>query len=386
MSQLTQNALDGSAPVAETTARGGVRLSAARRTVERLVGALPDDVPAFRSRSAAIDDWDAVVEAAYDQGVLGVLVHHWRDANVEIPPSAFEAAERHCAIEQLWTQQVRAAADEALRRLDADGVRCIPLKGPLLAERLYPDAAIRPCLDLDLLIHARDVDVATSSLEALGYRREEGPGAQYARRHGHHLLLRRAGTPDLELHFRVYAGFGTVLEASDAFLHAEKSSTGTGVPMEVLAPEDEVLYLALHAAGHSYVRLLWLHDLKLLVRRHATLDWRQVAARARALGVASVVAFTCRLLDERLETAVPGASELGVVTGWRWRLAGRLLPVVMKPTARSARENFESLVFTSLLCDRPLTGFRLVAHHVGRTARRRIQRLAPALVPADWAG
>ncbi len=378
MSRLGPNVPNASVP--ETAA------ASARGTVEGLLRALPGDVAAFRRRSAEIDDWNEVVDAAREQGVLGVLVHHWRQANIEVPHAPLEAAERHCAVEQLWAQQVRIAAGEALRRLYADGVRCAALKGPLLAERLYPEAAIRPSIDLDLLVDPRDVDTATRSLEGLGYGTEEGPAARYASRHGHHLQFHRDGTPEVELHFRLYAGFGTVLEAGEPLSRARDTCTSDGARVAVLAPEDEVLYLALHAAGHSYVRLLWLYDLKLLLEQSPGLDWTQVAARARALGVLSVVAFTCRLLAERLDAPAPSAAALGANAGIRWRLADRLLPIVMKPTVRSARENFESLVFTALLCDRALTGLRLVQHHVWRTTRRRIQRLLPALVPADWAG
>ena len=37
---------------------------------------------------------------------------------------------------------------------------------------------------------------------------------------------------------------------------------------ECLAAEDEFVYLAVHAAAHGFVRLMWLYDLKLLCAKY----------------------------------------------------------------------------------------------------------------------
>jgi len=354
------------------------------RLVEQLLAVVPGDIDAFRALCSSVPDWARAIDCAREQGVLAVLLHYVRDANVEIPGSLLQAARRHCTIEQLWTSQVASALAEALPRLNAEGIKGVALKGPVLAERLYPDAALRPCIDLDLLVDAGQLEAANTVLEALGYRGQTGPGADYARAYEHHVHFERPNTPTVELHFRLYAGFGTALGARDALDRATIVRTAAGAPVGVLAPEDEVLYLALHATGHSYVRLLWLYDLKLMLRQFANLDWALVADRAQRSGVLSAVAFTCEVLRDRLGVPAPSASQLGMSPGMRWRFARRLLPTVMKPTARSAWENLESLVFTSLLCDRWSAGFRLVRHHAMRGLKRRVHRVAPVLVPEDW--
>ena len=66
-------------------------------------------------------------------------------------------------------------AAESLRSLleafRVAGIPAIPLKGPLLAERLYPDPALRPTSDLDLLIGKADLGRVDELLSRLGYRR-----------------------------------------------------------------------------------------------------------------------------------------------------------------------------------------------------------------------
>src|SRR5262249_50732064 len=153
--------------------------------------------------------------------------------------------------------------------------------------------------DLDFLFDEADVDRATEALTGIGYEAEQGPPAEYhwdAWRQTR--LTREAGTL-LELHFRVDLGFGTT--PSGEFLsRALPYRTRGGSPVWVLRPEDEALYLATHVAKHRFEYLMWLYDLRLLLRRYPDLNWPAVAARARSLRVARAVAMTWQTLQRRL--------------------------------------------------------------------------------------
>jgi hypothetical protein len=154
----------------------------------------------------------------------------------------------------------------------------------------------------------------------------------------------------------------------------------------VPSPEDEFIYLAVHAAGHSFIRLVWLYDLKLLIRKHPALDWDQVFTRSEALGVLSAVAFTVRLLRAWLEVEPDSLPPLFGRRGGRSRIADRLLPEVSRPQPRSLRDNLGGLLFTSMLCDTPTASLWLVQHHLGRMARRRMYRALPLIIPESWSG
>ena len=134
----------------------------------------------------------------------------------------------------------------------AANVPVVALKGPLLAERLYPEGALRPSVDLDLLVAEDDLERAVAALEGAGWRADSGPTAVYARQHHHHLQLRREGQPPLELHFRARVGFGTVMPAADLIARSRAVVGARGRGLRILAPEDEFVYLAVHAAAHGY--------------------------------------------------------------------------------------------------------------------------------------
>jgi hypothetical protein len=356
--------------------------------VEALLRRLPEDVPAARQVLARVTDWAGLVAAAERHGVAGLL-HDVAlgpgAAPGRVPPAAGARLRHRRAAERLWHARLAAALDRGLRALDGAGVRALALKGPVLGERLYEDPAVRPSADLDLLVAPGALDRAIAELEALGYRAETGPSAAYARRHHHHLALHHPREPAIELHFRACAGFGAVIPAEALLARATPHRTRGGAPAWVAAPADEALYLLVHAARHRFERLLWLHDVKLLVARHGDLDWGAIAARARGLELGTALACAVSALRTRLGVAVPAALDGGAL-GARARRAGRLLPTLAagRPLPRPVAALGE-LGWQALLCDRPGATAALLRHHLARMARRLGHRRLPWLVPAGWA-
>jgi len=154
----------------------------------------------------------------------------------------------------------------------------------------------------------------------------------------------------------------------------------------VPAAEDEFVYLALHAAGHSFARLIWLYDLKLLVLRNPNLDWDGVVHRAQNARVGTAVGYAARLLDDWL--SVPLADVAGTLLPRTIRrgAADVLLPFASRVSSRSPMDNLKGLLFTAMLCDRLPSTMWLLQHHLLRSVRRRAHRVAPQVLPQSWSG
>ena len=353
--------------------------------LDQLVAAVPEEPERFDALCRDVTDWTALVESAGRDGVLGILRPELLLARVPVPEDARRLLERLEAVERLWQANVARALDRALLALDAAGIQTAALKGPALAERLYPEAAMRRCTDLDLLIAERDIERAACALEPLGYELEDGLAALYARRHHHHLHLAGRRPPVIELHFRAYVGFGVTLPSETLLARARAHHTGGGAPCWVLAPEDELLYLGVHAAGHCFDRLLWLYDLKLFMSRNPGLDWTLLASRARAFGVEAAWALARDVLKRRLGVAAPAAANGRAPARLGRRLVARFVDGRVDPPAAGPLVTLRQLLVMAALCDRPGSAARFVGHHVARIVRRRAQRWLPALVPAEWA-
>ena len=349
--------------------------------------AFPDNVPAFGEeleRFASISDadaWGRLLAYASYHGVFGVL--HAASANYPDMPAEIRAeADRRRTVEELWHAHISHELETVARLLSNAGIAALALKGPALAKRVYPSAAMRHCMDLDLLVEPGEFERAAALLTAAGYASETGVSASYLRQHGHHLTFTKAGSVPIELHFQSYAGFGCVVPAHALLARAVSMPLADTVAVRIPAPEDEFLYLAIHAAGHSFVRLVWLYDLKLLLRRHPSFAWDELARRARDLHVGNAVAYSIRVLERWITGAIPRAPSSGA--GIRAAVADRLLSEASRPHGVSIRDNLGGLIFNALLCDSAPRGVSLVSHHVGRALRRRLKRIAPAVLPEDW--
>jgi hypothetical protein len=350
--------------------------------LELLLAALPDDVERFQHLCATVPDWSLLLECARRQGVWALLSHHLSAAPCPLPPLVREQADLQRASAQLVQIPLHAALDQALSALAAAGVPCVVLKGPPLSERLYSDPTMRLSSDLDLLVSPDHLDEATEALETIGYRAETAPPDSYYRKHTHHIFLFRPHSPVIELHFRAYTGFGVVLPAEPFLSRAIPHLTDRGSAAWVLAPEDEFLHLAVHAAGHCFEMLSLLYDLKLLLRRYPGLDWAVMAARARSFGVATVLSFTGETLRRRLGVPIPERKELPSPHGTRGRLAAFCLRASAAPGVSGRLNTLAQLLFQMLLCDRPASAarswrrHRLLKQHLAQVARTRAS-LAP---------
>jgi hypothetical protein len=357
----------------------------ARQVLLALVRALPVtpelvDIPAHVRGDRA---WGAFVDQAGQHGLLPLAAPLLRSGHA--PPAIQAAIDQRLAVGSMWQKHVAATLGRVLDILHDAGVDPAALKGPVLAERLYDDALARPSMDIDLLVYPSDLERSAAALREAGYAGDTDLEASYLLEHAHHLHFAQPGAPAIELHFRAYSGFGVVVPADALMDRAVQHQFYGRTRVLVPAPEDEFIYLAVHAAGHSFVRLLWLFDLKMLLRRHPQMDWAAVANRAESFGLTSAVAYAMRVLREWLHVDPGGVPRPLLRRGARSRVADRLLAEVSTPRARSVRDNIGGLVFTSLLCDRlGATGW-LLQHHLGRAVRHRLQRLAPRYLPEDWA-
>jgi hypothetical protein len=157
-----------------------------------------------------------------------------------------------------WRQDLedgrrRAVALEALtvrviELLARDGVRALPLKGPLLARALYGDPALRPTNDIDLLVATEDLPRAVEAVRGLGYRE---PAGAPSRLPALHRLLTHADPwmPRLEFHWRIH--WYESRFSAELLAHARPDDQGLLRP----APAEELVMLLLFFARDGFYGL-----------------------------------------------------------------------------------------------------------------------------------
>jgi hypothetical protein len=356
------------------------------RVLASLLAALPEDLDLFARLCSEVPDWSGLLARAGRHGVEGVLHHYVSLAGYRLTPDVAEKLEERRIVQRLQQAPLYTALDESLDVLNAAGIRTVALKGPVLGERLYPEPRMRRSTDLDFLVARTDLEAAVAALESIGYRDQTGPSARYNREQHHCIHLHRPRSPAIEMHFQLHSCFGRM--PSDPVLsRAFRYETARGPVAWVLAPEDELLFLCLHAAGHCFARLSWLYEIKLLLHRHAYLDGTAVAARAVEAKVVTALWVSGEILRMRLGAALPVRHGLPSPNGVRWRIARFLLALHAARPSCGPLIPWISLIevpFRAVLHDRTATGLQYLQHHLLRLARRRLYWRLPNRVPKEW--
>ena len=197
--------------------------------------------------------------------------------------------------------------------LAGQGIEVLPLKGPLLSQRLYGEPACRSLHDLDLLIHPGDLGRTDAWLLEQGYHRLEPEGSSSPRMiaahmaRTHHFVYRQdAGNLQLEMHWRFHDWQPEQVRQFWA-LSAERPALGASF----LQPEDDALLILLcdHGAAHRWFRLKWLSDVAMLLARKPPETWATTLERAGTFQAEPALAQAVLLCHWLYGVEVPAAAQ-----------------------------------------------------------------------------
>jgi hypothetical protein len=212
----------------------------------------------FQQSSLSDADFAALLDLVDEENVLPYIAERLRLASVEFTPSQKQQLDQIVRKSQLSSFVWTATLKSTLAAFHAAEVPVIALKGPCFAERVYGDAALRNCFDLDLLVRASDLARAEKVLTGLGFR-PNSEADDYHRPWSRDSL-------NLELHHNVENPLAFPFGVEAAWTRAVLSQF-QGVPVRLFAPSDELLYLCLHGVRHRFERLALYLDLALAFRR-----------------------------------------------------------------------------------------------------------------------
>lgn len=258
--------------------------------VQLVRSAAPFAAPPEPPPMVQADRWPAIVEAATRHG-LAPLLHQ-----------ALKATGRSTEPPHPLTQLLRDAylktgianwlVFRELRRLltsfDAEQVPAIQLKGCALANWLYPDPALRPLGDLDLLIPSDRLERADRLLRSLGYAPRLELDEGFQTRFSNEQTYTRGGAPpiQLDLHWHIFgARYYATHVPIEWFWQRAMPIDWDERQALIFAPESQFLHLATHLRlQHGrQLRLIWSHDLALMLSQYGSaLDWSDVETAARA--------------------------------------------------------------------------------------------------------
>lgn len=255
-------------------------------------GAPPTGAPRAASPlKLTANDWDALVPLARKHGASGLLYRAIQTLERDDIPQVVLATLRET---YLHTHLAQRLAYEELAALLAEFQRhdleMIVLKGAALAKTIYPDAALRPFGDLDLLVRPEDNARAAEILRAREFQiAVEMEREQDSALWGQQTFYRAGNHPArVELHWHLFVMPYYRNRAPRAWFWEHRA------PLQIYQHTAQAFDAAanlIHLSAHSSLhhpdtRLIWLYDLALLMEQErARLDWQALVETAQAFGL-----------------------------------------------------------------------------------------------------
>jgi hypothetical protein len=264
---------------------------AAAESIERVV------------RAGKVDD---LLERAAEHRVLSALEPHLRQVP-GVDPSTLDRLARQAAGHAAHQLRILEGLRWFSALMDAEGIRWLTFKGPVVAQLLYQPVVLRTFQDLDLLVPQADFRRAIVALEREGGALLDRNWRLIGREGRAQLHVALPLETEADVHWHVLnrhsirSSFS--LDMSGAF---ERSRTVDveGVAAPTFDTVDTLVHLALHAALGGADRLSWFEDIRRSIQIEAP-PWDRVIERAQGWAAGASVAVTLRRARSALGADVP---------------------------------------------------------------------------------
>lgn len=263
------------------------------------------------TRAAGLD-WDRLLSLAVRHQTALLLYHNLQATSFAgVPPATAGELRRLFLAQSRQNLALTARLLDLLDQFATVGIRALPYKGPVLAQRLYGSVTLRPFGDLDLLLPRDQVWRARDVLTAAGYspRVALSPRQEAAcLRTGDEIELSLPDGTRVELHWQLCPRLNPAPLDFERLWYRRTAVRLGDREVSTLSPEDHLLALSIHGAKHLWQPLRLVADTAELIRTTADLDWCEVVAESERTRTARIVRVALLLARELLDAPVAPAA------------------------------------------------------------------------------
>lgn len=236
---------------------------------------------------------------------------------------------------------IEPALHGALSTLGAAGIQPVVLKGAALAYTAYPDPALRPMTDLDLLVRREELDVASRLLLGSGFHLhpDHVDSEHHLRPH-----FTTGGRVGLEIHHELIHVPNDFLVETSGVRARSVAVTIRDLQARALSPEDGLHLTCVHAGfGHSYGWYLlrsFADVLAIILSTGPMLDWGRFATLVEQSRTAGAVYWVLTWSREWLGAPVPYEvlSAMAPTPMLRGAFAAAIEPEYLRPEGSRERD------------------------------------------------
>lgn len=255
-------------------------------------------------------DWSYLFQSASVHGLLPLLATHLLNT---VRPLLSEPV-----LQQLRADCLDGSKSniyllrELLRVLElfnAEGIRALTFKGPVLGELVYGDVGLRQAGDLDILIPKEDFHRAKNLLQSNRYLMSPQLTTAQQKSHlGFHCEIQFCNQDQfsvVDLHWGLTPKTFPFFMGFEDLWTRRKTIRLAGHAIETFCNEDLLLYLCVHGAKHYWSRLEWIAAVAELVRSSKAIDWATVTRRARETNSKKMLSLGLLLASKLVALELP---------------------------------------------------------------------------------
>ena len=254
-------------------------------------------------------NWSVLLKLARAHRLFPLLYWHWtKSLHLSLPADLAAQLDDQFSANAARSLFLGQELAEVVEQLGRRGIPAVPFKGPALAESLYGNAALRECVDLDILIRRRDVANAIQTLASAEYMGGKqliaAQQTAYIATQYEYPFLSPSGVL-VELQWAIVPHCFSLSLNEEQYWRRIQPITACGREMNSLSPEDLLLFLCIHGGKHGWERLIWLADIGELIGSHPSLDWRYVLHQAQHAGALRMLLLGMVLANLLLGITIP---------------------------------------------------------------------------------
>jgi hypothetical protein len=239
-------------------------------------------------------DSDCLIDLAVKEGMACLLYKNLKKASIlqKLGRPQRQKLQTYYYITVRSNLKLMHAVKEILHELNQNNCRVVLLQGIALLIQTYNDIGLRPLTDVDLWILPQDRSAAVNTLTSLDYAADPiYPNT----------FKRGATVVDINTHIlwaeRIKSRSSLLTGSQEDIYRNAETIDFDGEKALCLSTQDQFLYLSLHALKHNVSRLIWLVDLKNLIKDWNTLKWEKLITRADEIGLGNCVSYGLFLLN-----------------------------------------------------------------------------------------
>jgi hypothetical protein len=215
-------------------------------------------------------EWDLLLALANRHRVMPLLYRSIsQNCQYAVPHEWLALLKRQYLMNAALNMKMAAELLRILQALKDAGIRAVPLKGPVLAQQVYGDIALRQFSDLDIFVAPNDVYRALDVVLCMGYKLDNEISASKRRAlmetaHHYHLINSRSAII-IELHWAIAPGYYGLKMDADQILDRVEPTILMDKQIAGVSNDDTIVLISKHGTKHVWSRLSWICDMAGLV-------------------------------------------------------------------------------------------------------------------------